>query len=367
MAKSVIGVGSSANDGTGDTLRAAGIKINSNFSEIYTSLGNGSTIGFQVNFPTTPTNGQTLQYDSSTGKFLAANGTAGPAGPAGAGSGDVVSTGGGYTDNAIVRYNATTGTSIQNSLVTISDTGAIVAPSVGSVIPFYFANQAAFPVASTYHGAIAHSHSDGKMYFAHGGVWNALANISDITASGTVTSVAGTGTVSGLTLTGTVTTTGNLTLGGTLSGVSLTSAVTGTLPVANGGTGTTTPSLVAGTNVTISGSWPNQTINSTPGLSYSISASDSSDFVFSGPGIVSGNTNDPVLYLYKGFTYTFNNTVHGTHPLEIRVSNGGSAYTAGVSGAGTNTITFTVPMNAPATLYYQCTAHSVMGNTINIV
>jgi hypothetical protein len=57
--------------------------------------------------------------------------------------------------------------------------------------------------------------------------------------SGTVTSVGGTGTVNGLTLTGTVTTSGNLTLGGTLSGVSLTSAVTGTLPVANGGTGIT--------------------------------------------------------------------------------------------------------------------------------
>lgn len=40
----------------------------------------------------------------------------------------------------------------------------------------------------------------------------------DITAgSGTVTSVSGTGTVSGLTLTGTVTTSGNITLGGTLS------------------------------------------------------------------------------------------------------------------------------------------------------
>ena len=37
------------------------------------------------------------------------------------------------------------------------------------------------------------------------------------TGSGTVTSVGGTGTVSGLTLTGTVTTSGNLTLGGTLS------------------------------------------------------------------------------------------------------------------------------------------------------
>jgi hypothetical protein len=54
--------------------------------------------------------------------------------------------------------------------------------------------------------------------------------------SGTVTSVGGTGTVNGITLTGTVTSSGNLTLGGTLSGVSLTSQVSGILPVANGGT-----------------------------------------------------------------------------------------------------------------------------------
>ncbi len=57
---------------------------------------------------------------------------------------------------------------------------------------------------------------------------------------GSVTSVSGTGTVNGITLTGTVTTTGSLTLGGSLSNVSLSSQVTGTLPVANGGTGQTT-------------------------------------------------------------------------------------------------------------------------------
>ncbi len=51
------------------------------------------------------------------------------------------------------------------------------------VIPFYYGNQAAFPNATTYHGAIAHSHSDGAMYFAHGGVWNKLANDSDIANS----------------------------------------------------------------------------------------------------------------------------------------------------------------------------------------
>jgi hypothetical protein len=58
--------------------------------------------------------------------------------------------------------------------------------------------------------------------------------------TGTVTSVGGTGTVNGITLTGTVTTSGDLTLGGALSGVNLASQVTGTLPAANGGTGQTT-------------------------------------------------------------------------------------------------------------------------------
>ena len=61
--------------------------------------------------------------------------------------------------------------------------------------------------------------------------------------TGTVTSVGGTGTVNGITLTGSVTSSGNLTLGGTLSGVSLTTQVSGTLPVANGGTGATSLTL----------------------------------------------------------------------------------------------------------------------------
>jgi len=63
---------------------------------------------------------------------------------------------------------------------------------------------------------------------------------------GTVTSVSGTGTVNGITLTGTVTTSGNLTLGGTLSGVSLTTQVSGTLPIANGGTNSTSTATAGG-------------------------------------------------------------------------------------------------------------------------
>ena len=72
------------------------------------------------------------------------------------------------------------------------------------------------------------------------GVGAAVYNANPTEVGGTVTSVAGTGTVNGISLSGTVTSSGNLTLGGALTGVNLTSQVTGTLPVANGGTGAAT-------------------------------------------------------------------------------------------------------------------------------
>ena len=39
MAFQSIGLGSTADDGTGDTIRVGGDKINDNFTEIYTLLG----------------------------------------------------------------------------------------------------------------------------------------------------------------------------------------------------------------------------------------------------------------------------------------------------------------------------------------
>ena len=44
MAYQSIGLGTSANDGTGDTLRAGGDKVNDNFVELYTLLGTGSAL-----------------------------------------------------------------------------------------------------------------------------------------------------------------------------------------------------------------------------------------------------------------------------------------------------------------------------------
>ena len=44
MTKQTINIGSSADDGSGSTIRAGGDLINDNFNEIYTELGNGTTL-----------------------------------------------------------------------------------------------------------------------------------------------------------------------------------------------------------------------------------------------------------------------------------------------------------------------------------
>ena len=44
MAYQALGLGSTANDGTGDDLRTGGDKINDNFVELYTALGSGTAL-----------------------------------------------------------------------------------------------------------------------------------------------------------------------------------------------------------------------------------------------------------------------------------------------------------------------------------
>ncbi len=101
----------------------------------------------------------------------------------------------------------------------------------------------------------------------------------------------------------------------TLAGVTLASScVFPIIPISSGGTGTATPSLVAGTNVTITGTWPNQTINSTGG----------------GSGI----------YLpLTGGTLTGNLTIDGTNALRGSYGAGGvpTNFTAGDGALFRNT------------------------------
>ena len=294
MAKQLINTGPVAKD----SLKAGATKVNANFNELYDNLGNGTSLQFAVAIASTPSAGQTLQYNATSGKFVPATVSGGTtsnsfASIAVSGQTSVVADSSTDTLTLVAGTNVTITTNDTTDTITINAAGnldsltdvVITTPSTNQVLKYNGTN------------------------------W-----INDTGAAGNLDS---------------------------LTDVVITTPSTNQVLKYNG------------TN------WINDT-----GISWSITAADSNNYTFSGPGIVSGNTTDPVLYLYKGFTYTFVNTTGGTHPFAIRtasVANGGVAYTSGVSGSQTGTQTFEVPMNAPSTLYYQCTIHSGMGNTINIM
>jgi hypothetical protein len=153
-----------------------------------------------------PTNGQVLKYDAVTGKWVNAvdaTATAGGGGVSYSISAETVSnvttlrlTGSdASTDN--VKFAAGSGISI---LRTDADTITL-------------ANTYAYTLPQATTTALGGVKVDGTTITI-----NATTGvITAVASAGTVTSVGGTGTVSGLTLTGTVTSSGNLTLGGTLS------------------------------------------------------------------------------------------------------------------------------------------------------
>jgi hypothetical protein len=146
------------------------------------------------------------------------------------------------------------------------------------------------------------------------GAGAAVFNANPTEVGGTVTSVGGTGTVNGLTLTGTVTTSGNLTLGGALTGVNLTSQVTGTLPVANGGTGATT--LTANNVILGNGTSAVQAV--APGTSGNVLTSDGTTWVSSAAAAgLTGVTDSATPFVTALGSGAAGNVTTGLHNLAI--------------------------------------------------
>lgn len=431
MTRQLINTGILPNDGQGDSLRDAGGKINSNFSELYTALGNGTALtvinnnlitatgankitflyntlaelpdagtyhgmfahvhGENASYyahagawvkladenksidmfadvdvsSATPTNGQALVYDAGAQVWkpgdVATDGGGGDVGGGAATFTDLTDTPADYggLSGGFLKVNGTAdGIEIVAafSIDQLSDVDTTTtAPTSGQVLKWNGTNWVPAADSTAGGGSTDADTLDGldSTYYLNYNNLNNKPTISSTFVSLTDTPANFTGAANRF--------------------VKVNSAGDGLEFVSAGASGATELNELS--DVTISSpsqgdvlyydgsGWVKQ---NGPTMRWSIGANGSSDYTFSGPGFAT-TTNDPVLYLMRGHTYIFVNNTGSSHPFAIRVSNGGSAYTSGVSGSQNGTQVFEVPMDAPSTLYYQCTIHSAMGNTINIV
>ncbi len=136
--------------------------------------------------------------------------------------------------------------------------------------------------------------------------------------------------------------------------------VTGSVQVGSGqsfGSNTGSPAVYYGdTSDVISGKW-------------TLGADGINHYTFTGPGLI-GAENDPTIYVQRGMIYQFVNNM-GAHPFRIQSTSNGSAgsqYNDGLdqNDVSNGAITWEVQMDAPDTLYYQCTAHPNMGGEIKV-
>ena len=405
MAKQSLNIGTVANDGTGDTLRSGGDKINDNFNEIYTAIGNGTTIGLNV---LNPAVGQVLKYDGTSfapGDLNALTSALDVAGNSivSASNGDITIVPNGTGD---VRITAGTQTTIFDGATGKVEVGSTIsykneytslgnAPSAASTPGYFFTvdgDDNPYVNMNITTGGVGDSRV--KLLTEYSGI-DALADVDTTTTAPTSNQVlkwngtnwvpaddtagAGEQNIFATISADTGNTTANsasdtLTIAG---GTNIATSITGdTLTVDFNGTLTTTLAALTDTDVTgiVQGDslyWngTDWVVTRSPMTWWELGADGANHFTINGPGF-SAATSDPTLYVMRGMTYAFDNSTNGgSHPFRIQSTQGlsGTPYTTGQTGSGTGVLYWTVPMDAPNTLYYQCTIHAQMNGTINVL
>ena len=405
MAKQSLGLGASANDNTGDTLRAGGDKINDNFTEIYTAIGNGTNLNISLS---NPASGQVLRYNGST--FLPSDYSALTTSLDVAGYSIISSSNG----NINLNPNGTGNVLINNGSIVNTfngTTGVVDFPTKIQYKNEYDALGNA-PAAASYTGYFFTVDGDDNPYvninITAGGVGDtraklltqyssidALSDVDTTTVAPTANQIlkwngsaftpadeTGGGAASQNIFASVAGDTGSTTADSTsdtltiAGGTNITTAVSGdTLTVNFSGSLSTT--LAALTDTDVSGitqgdslfyNGTNWTVTRSPITWWELTAPDASGYNFTGPGFAAA-TADPTLYVMRGMTYAFDNNAGGAHPFRIQSTQGltGTPYTTGQTGSGTSVLYWTVPMDAPNTLYYQCTIHAAMAGQINVV
>ena len=311
--------------------------------------------------------GGSLSYNNTSGVLTFAPSTNSGGGGSGIALTDLsVGSEGSALGNGAIAYNNSTGvfTYTPPLLNGLTANGTTNFGSNKITYSNNYANLADLPSASTYHGMFAHVHAVGAGYYAHAGNWVRIAEYTQLkTNLASLDDVSSTAPSSGQVL--------------KWSGSEWAPAADAT---GGGGGGIALTDLSVGSEGTTSGDGAIAYNSSTGVFTYTppvipsvalpddqefgVTASGSSAYTFSG----GASGNNPTLTLQRGKTYRFDVNASG-HPFAIQVSNGGSAYTNGVENANAQVgaVYFTVPDGAPDTLYYQCTVHSAMGNTINVI
>tara|TARA_B100001113_G_scaffold323287_1_gene294217 strand:- start:1991 stop:3217 length:1227 start_codon:yes stop_codon:yes gene_type:complete len=407
MAKQLLNLGTVANDNTGDTLRGGGDKVNDNFNEIYSAIGNGTNLQVSV---TNPAVGQVLRYNGSSflpsdltslTAALDVNGNSiistsnGNIGFAPNGTGDVTFGVGGVTstfDGATGSIDFPTKVGYKNEFAALGN-----APAAASYPGFFFtvdgddnpyvninittggvgdvrakliseyssvdllADVDTTTVAPTNNQVLKWNSSSSKWLPA-----DDSAGVSSVNLFATIT--GDTGSTTANSQTDTLTVTGGTNITTSITGDELTIDFSGNLTTTfTALTDTDTTGLVQGDSLFYNGT--NWIPTRSPITWWEVNATGANDYTIAGPGFASA-TVDPDLYVMRGMTYAFDNTVQaGAHPFRIQSSQGlsGTPYTDGQTGSGTAVLYFTVPMDAPTNLYYQCTLHAAMQGNIIVV
>lgn len=166
-----------------------------------------------------------------------------------------------------------------------------------------------------------------------------IKNTAGVGTSNILTITSGNGIVLGssVTLTGKA----NAILAVDANGVIIsTPAFSGILPIANGGNGTATPGILQGSNVTITGSWPNQTINA--------SASSSGG----GPLINTASQNSIPFYSASGSSNTLSGSINfnynGTTVAVVGAISAININTSTLTVTSSETVGFGLGANTPA-------------------
>ena len=409
------GITITTNSGT-DTLT-----INSTVSGIGSLTFVGTTVdsadSSAITFNSDVVVGNEIVFADGTKQATSAVGVPGPAGPAGppgasgAGTGDVLSSGGSYVDNAIIRYDGTTGTIIQNSSATISDAGLLTATNFsGGGVALTALN--ATELAS---GIIPDARFPSTLPAVSGVNLTALPAILPAASGVNLTALNATelttGTVPVLRL-GASGTRDNTTYlrgdnvwatvaGGASSDSFSTIAVAGQASVV-ADSATDTLTLVAGSGISITTVAGTDTITITASggggsafntLTDAVSASLTIDRIYlpaitmldvTANGITQyrfdqyGTTGNPTIYAINGTTIAFNLAGAASHPFLIQdgtganydtglvhVSTTGAVSTGSAAQANSSgTLYWNIPSSISGNYRYQCQSHGPMVGSI---